>query len=196
MICLAMLHKDVILQEMIEGELGISCVTTTSLSSLLELLVQERLTAFAVDTQLLEREPRMAELAWCYAGTTLSVIVDPRNQDTNAIIRELRVAILRRDRNREQAREEERARFAAKLADPLGAMLINLGIVLEDQKLARTTRIRIERVLHAAETLQAQIGPPKAHPRDTRPAPAPKPRLVKSMAASAGAGQASTVVSS
>ena len=188
MICLALENPNPALLAAIEQELGLSCVATQTFHELLELLIQERLTGFAVDVRMLEREPRMAELAWSYAGGALSVIVDPRHHSVEDIVRELSQALARQKRNRKQAEEEQRAKLAQRFSDPLAAMMVHLGIVLEDQKLAKVTRLRVERVLRAAENLNSMLAPPLQKP-DTLPAEPPQPSrpVLVARAATAGA---------
>lgn len=186
MICFALENNDPQLLCMAEQELGVSCSVAHDLRELLELLVQERLTGFVVDKNLLDREARTAEMAWAFAGGAFGTVVDLRTQTAYEIVAEVREASLRHQRNRQQAEKEARKHLAQKIADPLGVMMINLGIVLEDQKLAKVTRIRIERILRGAELLKQLIEVPIERP-DTLPVePAlPRPVLVRSTAAGA-----------
>lgn len=185
MICFALEKIDPQLLCMAEQELGVSCSVAQDLRGLVELLIQERLTGFVVDKKLLELEARTAEMAWAYAGAGFGTIVDTSSQTAYEVLAQVREASLRHRRNREQANKEERKKLAEKLADPLGVMLINIGIVLEDQKLAKVTRIRIERVLRAAEQLKQLIEVPIERP-DTLPSEPALPRPVLVRSASAG----------
>ena len=55
MICLALENPDPAWPAAVEQELGLACIATQCFQELLELLIQERLTGFAVDVRMLER---------------------------------------------------------------------------------------------------------------------------------------------
>ncbi|MEO8727015.1 MAG: hypothetical protein ABI383_12945 [Acidobacteriaceae bacterium] len=125
-----------------------------SLQDLLGPLKRGELTAFVVDPRLLEADAATADLVWRYAGAALPVIVDPGVQSPRQIACALMSAMERRERDRSHAREAERLALSAALADPLTGLLVNVAVVLEDKKLARVTRIRLERVQRIAESMR------------------------------------------
>ena len=148
---------DISVSDALHLATGIAVRCGGSLRDLLVPLKREELTAFVVDQRLLDAEAATAELVWKYAGAALPVVVNPAIQSEARIVSEVKGALERRERERKIARDLERAAMAAELAGPLTGLLVNLAIVLEDKKLARTTRIRLERVQRIAERMREVV---------------------------------------
>ena len=144
---------------------GMEVRRADSLQDLLGPLKRGELTAFVVDPQMLEADASTADLLWRYAGAALPVIVNPALESPQQILGTLLSAMERREQDRSHAREAERLALSAALADPLTGLLVNVAVVLEDKKLARVTRIRLERVQRIAEGMRVFTSGSSRKPR-------------------------------
>jgi hypothetical protein len=168
------------LQSMLQEQVGCHVVGSTTLAALPEYLRGEELLAFVVDQRLLEAEARTAELVWQLAGVTLPVVVDLRVQSEEQVVREVRLALGRRERERRLCRDAVRREVAATVANALTGTMVQLELALEDERLVRSTRLRLERALHSAEQLRSVLA--IKYPENGAP------KQVKGIARAAAAG--------
>ncbi len=157
MILLVLAEADTQLRGLIEKETKREIRDSDSLQELINALKCESASAFVMDQRLLESDPAAAALVWKYAGVALPVIINPAIQSAERIARETRAALERRERDRKTAHKAERAAIATEMSGPLTALLLNLTIALEDKRLGRTTRIRLDRALRISEELQRAL---------------------------------------
>ena len=136
---------------------GERVVVAESLARAATLLRAECYLAVVLDQYLLEAEPGEAEATLAHLGTAIAVPVNLGISGMERLVREVREAVERRQREEEGARKAVTGRMHGELNGTVTALLLSSELALETPGLPSAAAERIESVHELAKKLRQQL---------------------------------------
>jgi hypothetical protein len=121
------------------------------------LLRAETYTAAVLDQYLLETEPREAEIMLDHLGTAIPVQVNLGISGMERLVREVRAAVQRRQREEVQARHAATAKLHSELNGTITALLLSSELALETPGLPPAASEKFELVRQLVKKLRRQL---------------------------------------
>lgn len=151
--CAAALHE-------VTGE---RVAVAESLARAATLLRSECYLAVVLDQHLLETEPHEAEATLEHLGTAIAVHVNLAITGMERLVREVRGAVQRRQREEVKARQAAIGKLQSELNGTVTALLLSSELALETQGLPQAATEKLESVHGLVKKLRRQlesVGPP------------------------------------
>jgi len=136
---------------------GEEVVVAESLVRATTLLRVECYLAVVLDQYLLEVKPREARTTFEHLGTALPVEVNFGITGMERLVREVRSAVRRRQREEARARQAAIGRLHSELNDTVTALLLSSELALEDPGVPPTAAEKLESVHTLVEELRSQL---------------------------------------
>lgn len=143
---------------------GEGIVVAESLARAATLLRAESYLAVVLDQYLVETEPHEAENTLEHLGTSILVPVNLAISGMERLVREVRAALQRRQREELRARQAAIGRLHSELNGTITALLLSSELALEIAGLPTAAVEKIESVLELVKKLRGQLeaaGPPE-----------------------------------
>jgi hypothetical protein len=137
---------------------GEEVVIAESLARATTLLRAEDYLAVVLDQHLLEAEPLEAETALEHMGTAIPVQVNLAISGMERLVREVRAAVQRRQREEARARQAAIGRLQSELNGTVTALLLSSELALETPGLPATATEKLRSVHELVEKLRRQLG--------------------------------------
>jgi hypothetical protein len=129
--------------------------------AVLRLRAEEYL-AVIIDQSLLETEPGESETVLQHIGTAIPVHVNFAVSGIERVVRELKAALRRREREQMVARQAAEQVLCSELNDPLTAILLSCELALKVPNLPEPAAEKIRTVHQLARQLRTRLGAEKA----------------------------------
>jgi hypothetical protein len=136
---------------------GEDVVTADSLSRAATLLRAESYLAVVLDQYLLETEPREAETTLEHLGTAIPVQINLAISGRERLVREVRAAVQRRQREEAQARRAAIGKLHSELNGTVTALLLSSELGLETSNMPATAAERLHSVHQLVKKLRTQL---------------------------------------
>jgi hypothetical protein len=137
---------------------GEEVVVSESLAPATTLLRAEDYLAVVLDQYLLEAEPLAAETAIEHMGTAIPVQVNLAISGMERLVREVRAAVQRRQREEARARQSAIGRLQSELNGTVTALLLSSELALETPGLPAAAVEKLQSVRELVEKLRRQLG--------------------------------------
>jgi hypothetical protein len=141
----------------LHGATGEEIAVAESLVRAVSLLRAENYTAAVFDQYLLETEPREAEIMLEHLGTAIPVQVNLGISGMERLVREVRAAVQRREREEMQARHAATGKLHSELNGTVTALLLSTELALETTELPLSAAEKLTSVLELVKKLRRQL---------------------------------------
>ncbi len=128
-----------------------------SLAQATTLLRAQCYLAVVLDQYLLETEPDEAETAFEHLGTAIPVQVNLAISGMDRLVREVRVAVLRRQREEARARQAAVGKLHSELSGTVTALLLSAELAMETPGLPSAAAKKLESVHELVQQLREQL---------------------------------------
>lgn len=132
-------------------------VAGTLREAAMQLRAQEY-SAVVVDQSLLEAEPDESELVLQHLGTAIPVYVNFAISGTSRVVRELRVALRRRQNQGQVARQQAEQELRNELKGSVTAMLLSCEMALQIKELPDSAQTKLRTVYELAQSMCNKLG--------------------------------------
>jgi len=136
---------------------GEEVVVAESLARAATLLRAECYLAVVLDRYLLEAEPHEAETTLEHLGTAIPVQVNLAISGMERLVREVRAAVQRRQREEVRARKAAIGRLHGELSGTVTALLLSIELALETPGLAPAAAEKLQVVHELVKKLRKQL---------------------------------------
>jgi len=158
MILLVTPHQEVkSCREKFEAAIGEKLELAETLRQATERLRSSEYTVVVMDQSLADCEPLEAEAVLQHAGTALPVQVNFAISDSARVIRELRAAVGRRQREERVLQEAAQRALSSELREPITAMLLSCELAMEVPNVPSAAAEQIRSVHRLARTLRTKL---------------------------------------
>ncbi len=144
----------------ISAQLGMEVEMAEGCKPALAALRKREFTAVVVDETLVECEPAAAEAIWERAGLAIPVQVNFALSGSARIVRELRSALHRREREQLLARKAADAAMETELKTTVAGLLLHSQLALAGDEIPAPLAERLRVVADLAGTLSQQLSTP------------------------------------
>jgi hypothetical protein len=141
----------------LEQAMGGQVVVAESLPRATTLLRADCYLAVVLDQYLLEADPREAETALAHLGTAIAVPVNLGISGMERLVREVRAAVERRQREEAGARKAVLGRMYGELNGTVTALLLSSELALETPGLPAAAAVKIESVHELVRKFRSQL---------------------------------------
>jgi signal transduction histidine kinase len=153
--------------EVVSKNLGTDVEVADGRKSALATLRQKEFSAVVVDDTIAECDPAGAEAIWERAGLAIPLQVNFALSGAARLIREIRGALHRREREQNLARNAAAAAIESELKSTVAGLLLQSELALSGMDAASPAVERVRMVADLAGNLRRQLATP-AQPRDAR----------------------------
>jgi hypothetical protein len=113
-----------------------------------------------VDETMAECDPAAAESIWTHAGLAIPLQISFALSGAARLIREIRAALLRREREQALARRAAAAAFETELKSTVAGLLLNSQLALNDSGIPLPAAEKLRIVADLASNLRQQLSAP------------------------------------
>lgn len=152
--------------DVIAKNLGMDVEVAEGRKSALALLRQKEYSAVVVDDTIAECDPAGAEAIWERAGLSIPLQINFALSGAARVIRDIRAALNRRDREKTLARKAAAAAIESELKSTVAGLLLQSELALSGSDSASPVAERLRMVADLAGSLRRQLAAPAAG-RDT-----------------------------
>ena len=145
--CLAALEKAV---GKVEG--------AGSIRAALSRLRQKEFAAVAVDQNMLDSDPAALETLAHHWGTAAPIYINLALHAVERVVREVQMALQRRDVERTLARQAETAVLRNELRNAVTGILLSSQLALQTSPLPAAAQTKLRTVCELAESMRSQLG--------------------------------------
>jgi signal transduction histidine kinase len=153
--------------EVVSKNLGTDVEVADGRKGALATLRQKEFSAVVVDDTIAECDPAGAEAIWERAGLAIPLQVNFALSGAARLIREIRGALHRREREQNLARNAAAAAIESELKSTVAGLLLQSELALSGMDAASPAVERVRMVADLAGNLRRQLATP-AQPRDAR----------------------------
>jgi len=153
--------------EVVSKNLGTDVEVADGRKSALATLRQKEFSAVVVDDTIAECDPAGAEAIWERAGLAIPLQVNFALSGAARLIREIRAALHRREREQNLARNAAAAAIESELKSTVAGLLLQSELALSGMDAASPAVERVRMVADLAGNLRRQLAAPVL-PRDAR----------------------------
>jgi DNA-binding NtrC family response regulator len=154
--------------EVVERQLGMTVEVAEGRKSALATLRRREFCAVVVDESMAECDPSAAEAIWEHAGLAIPLQLNFALAGVNRLIREIRAALHRREREQALARRAATSAIEMELKSTLAGLLLHSQLALSGSEAASPVAEKLRVVADLAGSLRKQL----STPRETRAEPA------------------------
>jgi|SRR6185437_2836558 len=153
--------------EVVSKNLGTDVEVADGRKGALATLRQKEFSAVVVDETIAECDPAGAEAIWERAGLAIPLQVNFALSGAARLIREIRAALHRREREQNLARNAAAVAIESELKSTVAGLLLQSELALSGMDAASPAVERVRMVADLAGNLRRQLATP-AQPRDAR----------------------------
>jgi DNA-binding NtrC family response regulator len=145
---------------LLTGQLGLAVELAAGRRQALAALRRREFAVVVLDEGMAEADPAGAEVLWQQAGLAVPVQVNFAISGCNRVLREVRGAIQRREREVSLALRAATRVLEGEINTALTGLLLEAELALREPGLPAAASARMTRVLHLAGTLRQQLRGP------------------------------------
>jgi len=151
----------------VSAQLGMEVEVAEGRKAALAALRRREFLAVVVDDSLAECDPAAAEKLWECAGLAIPLQINFALSGAARLIREIRAALHRREREQMLARRAAAAAIETELKSTVAGLLLNSQLALSGSEAASPLAERLRMVADLAGSLRQQLTAPVEGSRDT-----------------------------
>ena len=145
--------------------LGQECEVAQGRKAAIAALKRAEYSAVVMDEGVIDSDPAGSELIWDRAGLAIPVQVNFALSGTQRLAREIRMALVRRDRERALAHEAAAAAIETELKSTVAGLLLHSQLALQDRAIPAPLAEKLRLVADLAGSLREQLA---SNPAQTR----------------------------
>jgi hypothetical protein len=149
------------------AQLGMEVEVAEGRKAALALLRRREFSAVVVDETMAECDPAAAEAIWERAGLAIPLQVNFALSGATRLIREIRAALHRREREQSLARRAAAAAIETELKTTVAGLLLNSQLALSGSEISSPIADKLRVVADLAGNLRQQLSAPFELRRDT-----------------------------
>jgi hypothetical protein len=153
--------------EVVGAQLAMAVEVAESRKSALVALRRREYLAVVVDESLAECDPAGAEAIWEHAALAIPVQVNFALAGANRLVREIRAALNRRQREQSLARRAAAAAIETELKSTVAGLLLHSQLALSESGVPTSIADKLRVVADLAGNLRQQLSGPAAAPGDS-----------------------------
>lgn len=146
--------------DVIAKNLGREVEVAEGRKTALTLLRQREFSAVVVDDTIAECDPAAAEAIWERAGLAIPLQINFALSGAARVIRDIRAALHRREREKTLARKAAAAAIESELKSTVAGLLLQSELALSGSDLASSVAERLRTVADLAGSLRRQLAAP------------------------------------
>lgn len=146
---------------LLTGQLGLTVELAAGRRQALTALRRREFAVVVLDEVLVEADPTGAEVLWQQAGLAIPVQINLAISGCNRMLREVRGALLRREREMSLAMRAAAHVLEGEINTALTGLLLEAELALREPGLPPAASARITRLLHLAGNLRQQLRGPE-----------------------------------
>jgi DNA-binding NtrC family response regulator len=139
------------------GALGQQVDTANAVQPAVALARTKEYTAVVMDQQMLDREASGVEALFRHSGRAVPVLVNMAISSADRVLREVRSALQRRDREQAAALDAAARTLRTELKGDITGILLSSQLALNDPGLPATAQARLRSVCTLAEKMRARL---------------------------------------
>jgi len=143
-------------------QLGLAVELAQNRRAALAALRRREYSVMVLDDALVESDPAGAEVLWQQAGLAIPLQVNLGISGCNRVLREVRAALLRRERELALAMRAAAQLMEGEMNTTLTGLLLQTQLVLAEPTLPAHLVVKLQQVVDLAESLRDQLRPPPA----------------------------------
>ena len=144
-------------------QLGLSVELAQNRKAALIALRRREYSVMVLDEGLIEADPAGAEVLWQHAGLAIPVQVNLGISGCNRVLREVRAALQRRERELSLAMRAATQLMEGEMNTTITGLLLQTQLVLAEPALPAHVAVKLQQVVELAGTLRDQLRrPPEA----------------------------------
>lgn len=143
--------------ELVGTELGMAVEVADGRKTALSALRRREYSAVVVDDSLAECDPAGAEAIWKHAGLAIPLQVNFALSGAPRLVREIRAALHRREREQRLARSAAAAAIETELKSTVAGLLLNSQLALAGNQVPSTVADKLRLVAELAGTLREKL---------------------------------------
>lgn len=148
-------------------QLGMEVEVAEGRKSALAALRRHEFAAVIVDETIAECDPSAADAIWERAGLAIPLQINFALSGVARLIREIRAALHRREREQSLAHRAAVAAFDNELKSTVAGLLLHSQLALSGSEIPASVADRLRTVADLAVNLRQQLNSPLAAPRET-----------------------------
>ncbi|HZQ91224.1 MAG TPA: hypothetical protein VFA60_05475 [Terriglobales bacterium] len=141
----------------LSGALGQPVDTAHAMQAAVALARANEYAAVVMDQQMLDREGPGVETLFRYTKTAVPVLVNMAISSADRVLREVRSALQRRDREQAAALDAAARTLRTELKGDITGILLSSQLALNDPALPATAQARLRSVCMLAEKMRARL---------------------------------------
>ena len=153
----------------VSAQLGMEIELADSRKTALVALRRREYAAVVVDETMAACDPAAAEAIWDRAGLAIPMQINFAISGAARLIREIRAALNRREREQTLARRAAAAAIESELKTTLAGLLLHSQLALNGDGVPAAVVDRLRMVADLAGSLRQQLNAPSDSRRETRP---------------------------
>lgn len=151
----------------LEAQLGIKVVVAEGRKAALAALRQSEFASVVVDETIAECDPAAAEAIWERAGLAIPLQINFALSGAARLIREIRAAMQRREREQAVARRAATAAIETELKNTVAGLLLHSQLALSESEVPAAVAEKLRLVADLASSLRQQLSKPLQAQRRT-----------------------------
>jgi len=148
--------------EAVATQLGMPVEMAESRKAALAALRRREFSAVVVDESMAECDPAAAEAIWEHAGLAIPLQINFALAGAARLVREIRAALHRRERERTLARRAATAEIENELKTTVAGLLLNSQLALSGEEVPSSIADKLRVVADLAGSLRRQLNGPAA----------------------------------
>jgi CheY-like chemotaxis protein len=144
----------------VASQLGMEVEVAEGRKAALAALRRHEYLAVVVDDTMAECDPAAAEAIWEHAGLAIPLQINFALSGANRLIRELRSALHRREREQSLARRAAAAAIETELKSTVAGLLLHSQLALNGSEMPASVAERMRVVADLASSLRQQLSAP------------------------------------
>jgi hypothetical protein len=146
--------------EAVGAQLGLNVEVAEGRKSALAALRRREFTALVLDETMAECDPAGAEMLWAHAGLAIPLQINFALSGAARIIREIRAALNRREREQALARRAAAAAIETELKGTVAGLLLHSQLALKGGEVPSSVAEKLKVVADLAGNLRQQLNAP------------------------------------
>lgn len=153
--------------ELVSTQLGMEVEVMEGRKTALAALRRREYAALVLDESVAECDPAGAEAIWEHAGLAIPLQINFALAGATRLVREIRAALHRREREQRLARQAAAAEMEVELKSTVAGLLLNSQLALSGAEVPSPMAERLRMVADLAGNLRQQLSAPMRASRDS-----------------------------
>jgi hypothetical protein len=146
--------------DVVAAQLGMEVEVAAGRKAALAALRRHEFAAVVVDETMAECDPAAAEAIWEHANLAIPLQINFALSGAARLIREIRAALRRREREQARARQAAAEAIENKLKSTVAGLLLNSQLALNDNGMSPMVADKLRVVAELASSLRQQLSAP------------------------------------